>query len=189
VPVGKDQVQHLEMTRDMAERFNHTFGEGFGGEIFKLPEALVRSEVATVPGLDGRKMSKSYGNTITLVQKPKKLRKQIMQIVTDSTPLEEPKDPETCNVFALYELFATADEVAALDAKYRGGNFGYGHAKQALFEVIDAKVAPARERYHELLEDRDYLEDVLSEGAKEAREIAAEVLDRARQAVGFRPHR
>ena len=181
VPVGKDQVQHVEMTRDMAERFNHLFGEAF-----VLPQPSVREAVGTIPGLDGRKMSKSYDNTITLMQTPKKLRKQVMQIVTDSTPLEDPKDPETCNVFNLYKLFATAEEQAELAAKYRGGNFGYGHAKQALFEVMDAHVGPARDRYNALLADTDQLEDFLLTGAAKARSTAREVLDRARSAVGFR---
>lgn len=183
VPVGKDQVQHLEMTRDIAERFNHVFGE-----TFKLPRALVRDEVATVTGLDGRKMSKSYGNTITLVEPPKSMKKKLMSIVTDSTPMEEPKDPDTCNVFALYKLFATPDKAAALAERYRTDTtFGYGHAKLALFEEIEAHVGPARERYHGLLARQDELEDLLRDGARRARETARPVLDRARQAVGFRP--
>ena len=181
VPVGKDQVQHVEMTRDMAERFNHLFGE-----TFVLPKAVVQESVGTIPGLDGQKMSKSYDNTITLMQPPKKLRKQVMQIVTDSTPLEDPKDPEGCNVFNLYKLFATPEEQAELAAKYRGGHFGYGHAKQALFEVMDAHVAPARERYDAMMANTDELEDFLRGGADKARVKAREVLDRARDAVGFR---
>ena len=181
VPVGKDQVQHVEMTRDMAERFNHLFGE-----TFVLPEASVRENVGTIPGLDGRKMSKSYDNTITLMQTPKKLRKQVMQVVTDSTPLEDPKDPDTCNVFSLYKLFASPEEQAELAERYRAGNFGYGHAKQALFEAMDAHVAPARERYTALMQDTDELEEFLMAGAAKARKKAREVLNRARSAVGFR---
>jgi tryptophanyl-tRNA synthetase len=181
VPVGKDQVQHVEMTRDMAERFNNLFGE-----TFVLPRAVVQQSVGTIPGLDGQKMSKSYGNTITLMQSPKKLRKQIMQIVTDSTPLEDPKDPEGCNVFNLYKLFATPEQQSELAANYRAGGFGYGHAKQALFEVIDEQVAPARERYDAMTANTDELEDFLLAGAAKARAKAREVLDRARSAVGFR---
>ena len=181
VPVGKDQVQHVEMTRDMAERVNHLYGD-----TVKVPTALVRPNVATVPGLDGRKMSKSYDNTITLMTTPKKLRKQIMQIVTDSTSLEDPKDPSTCNVFALYKLFANAQQTEALAERYRGGNFGYGHAKQALFEVINEQVAPARERFNNLMDNTDELEDILLDGAARARAVAGPVLDRVRSRVGFR---
>ncbi len=184
VPVGKDQVQHVEMTRDMAERINHLYGD-----TVKVPMALVRSDVATVPGLDGRKMSKSYDNTITLMTTPKKLRKQLMQIVTDSTSLEDPKDPEKCNVFNLYKLFANAEETEALAARYRAGNFGYGHAKQALFELLDEHVAPARERFNTLMDNTDELEDILLDGAKRARAVAGPVLDRVRSRVGFRTPR
>ncbi len=180
VPVGRDQVQHIEMTRDMAERFNFTFGD-----TFRLPEAMVRQEVHTVPGLDGRKMSKSYGNTVTLMQSKKALRQQVMRMVTDSTPLEDPKDPETCNVFALYRLFASPEEVAEMAARYRAGNYGYGHAKMALAEVMEAYAAPARERYMALLADPQTLEEVLRDGAARARVTAREVIDRVRSRVGF----
>jgi tryptophanyl-tRNA synthetase len=180
VPVGKDQVQHIEICRDIAQRFNHLFGE-----TFVLPEPLVDERVMTIPGIDGRKMSKSYRNDISVVLPPKKLRKRIMQIVTDSTPLEDPKDPDTCNVFALYKHFSNAEQQAELADKYRGGNFGYGHAKQALFEVVDEHIAPYRERYDALRADEDYLEDVLRAGAAKVRGKAQEVLDRARHGVGF----
>ncbi|MEL6182047.1 MAG: tryptophan--tRNA ligase [Myxococcota bacterium] len=181
VPVGKDQVQHLEMTRDMAQRFNHIFGE-----TFVLPEARVREEVMVIPGIDGRKMSKSYNNTITPLASKKKLKKQIMQIVTDSTPMEEPKDPDTCNVFALYKLFSNAEEQAALAERYRTDpKFGYGHAKLALLEKVDTHMAPHRERYQAVKDDHDHLEDVLRNGANKARKKAREVLGRAREACGF----
>jgi len=180
VPVGKDQIQHIEMTRDMAQRFNHIFGE-----TFVIPEGQVREDVMVIPGLDGRKMSKSYSNTIDPLLSKKKLKKQIMQIVTDSTPLEDPKDPEGCNVFALYKLFADEEAQAEMAANYRGGNYGYGHAKLALFEAVNEHVSPYRERYQEISRDRDMLEDVLQSGAARARERAREVLDRARAACGF----
>lgn len=181
VPVGADQIQHVEMTRDMAVRFN----QAFDGEFLKLPEARVRSEVATVPGIDGRKMSKSYGNTIEPLVAPKKLRKRIMAIETDSTPLEDPKDPDTCSVVTLYKLFASEDEVAQMEADYRRGGYGYGHAKQALFEKMDAHFAPHRERFNALMEDRGYLEDVLRAGAKRVAPAVEEVMDRVRGATGL----
>lgn len=180
VPVGKDQIQHIEMTRDIAQRFNHIFGENL-----VIPEALVREEVMTIPGIDGQKMSKSYQNTIPALLKPKKLRKRIMQIVTDSTPLEEPKDPDTCNVFALYGFFSTAAEQAELAEKYRSGGFGYGHAKQALFEKVNEYMTPYREKYESLIADKDTLEDVLRECAGKARVVARGVLERARSATGL----
>ncbi len=182
VPVGRDQVQHIEMTRDIAERFNHLFGESL-----RIPEAKVREEVHTVPGSDGRKMSKSYGNTFALVEKPKPLRQKIMQIVTDSTSLEDPKNPDTCNVFALYKLFATAEECAALADRYRAGNFGYGHAKQALFDVVERVAAAPRERFDSLMQRPDDLEDILLAGAARARKSARETLARARDRMGLRP--
>ncbi|MBR58564.1 MAG: tryptophan--tRNA ligase [Myxococcales bacterium] len=180
VPVGKDQVQHLEMTRDIAQRFNHLFGE-----TFVIPEALVQEEVMTIPGLDGRKMSKSYGNGVDPLSPEKKLRKRLMQVVTDSTPMEDPKDPDTCNVFALYRLFSSAEQQAELADKYRAGGFGYGHAKQALFEVINEHVKPYRDRYEEIHQDVDFLEDVLRDGARRARERAAPVLERVRSRCGY----
>jgi len=180
VPVGKDQVQHVEMARDMAKRFNHIFGE-----TFVLPEAAVREEVMTIPGIDGRKMSKSYDNGVDIFLSKKKLKKRLMQIVTDSTPLEDPKDPDTCNVVALYKYFATPEQVAEMESAYRAGGYGYGHAKLALFEALDAHLAPMRERYDALMADPDTLEDVLRAGAKKARATAREVLGRAREKVGY----
>jgi len=180
VPVGKDQVQHLEMTRDMAQRFNHLFGE-----TLRLPKAMVREDVQVIPGIDGQKMSKSYDNTLEVLAPPKQLKKRVMQIVTDSTPLEDPKDPTTCNVFALHRFFSTAEELAELAAKYRAGGYGYGHAKVELFDKMSAYFAPFRERYEAIKGDHDYLEDVLHDGAMKAAVVANEVLGRTREACGF----
>lgn len=182
VPVGKDQVQHVEMARDMAMRFNHHFGE-----TFVIPEAAVRQEVMTIPGIDGRKMSKSYDNGIEVFMPTKKLKQRCMQIVTDSTPLEAPKDPKNDNVLALYRYFATPEEVADIEAKYRAGGFGYGHAKVALFEALERHLGPAREKYDKLLSDLDSLEDILRMGAKKARAVAQEVTGRAREKIGYPP--
>ena len=181
VPVGQDQIQHVEMTRDMAQKFNAAFGEG----LLKLPEAKVRKEVAVVPGVDGRKMSKSYDNVIEPLLPPKKLRKQVMQIETDSTPLDEPKDPDNCNVFALYKLFASADELMEMRQNYEAGGYGYGHAKQALFEKMEAYFKPYRDKYDRLRDDEAYLEDVLAAGAGKVRPVVDEVMDRVRQATGL----
>lgn len=181
VPVGQDQIQHLEMTRDMAQRFNHAFG----GEYLKLPEAKVRKEVAVVPGVDGQKMSKSYDNVIEPLLPPKKLRKQCMQIETDSTPLDEPKNPDTCNVFALYKLFADAEEIMEMRQNYEAGGYGYGHAKQALFEKMDEYFTPYREKYDELRHDTDRLEEVLAAGAQKVRPVVDDVMQRVREATGL----
>lgn len=181
VPVGQDQVQHIEMTRDMARRFNAQYGE----DLLKIPEAVVRKDVATIPGIDGRKMSKSYDNVIDPLLPSKKLRKRVMQIETDSLALEDPKDPTSCNVFALYKLFASSDEQEQMAQDYRAGGYGYGHAKQALFEKLDAHFAPFRERYEELLADPDHLEEVLQMGASRVRPIVSEVITRCRDAVGL----
>ncbi len=180
VPVGKDQKQHVEMTRDMAQRFNHLFGE-----TLVVPEPLIQDEVATVPGTDGQKMSKSYGNTIEIFLPPKKLRKKFMGIVTDSKGVDESKDPDTCNVFNLYKLFATKEQQAELAAQYRAGGLGYGHAKQALFEVVDAQLAEPRERYNHLKANPDEVHAVLEAGAKRARTTARATMDRVRSAVGL----
>ncbi|MCB9738383.1 MAG: tryptophan--tRNA ligase [Deltaproteobacteria bacterium] len=193
VPVGKDQVQHLEMTRDMVGYFNQQFLGSIGyddddrwdGKGLKRPEPIVAERAAVVPGLDGRKMSKSYDNYVPVFASPKQMKKRIMQIVTDSTPLEEPKDPTTCNVFAMYRLLATEAEVEALAAKYRGGNFGYGHAKLELLAVAERTFGPMRERYEALLADRDGLEAILQRGALQARAVAEPVLERVRAAVGL----
>ncbi len=181
VPVGQDQIQHVEMTRDMAQKFN----SAFGAEYLKLPEAKVRKEVAVVPGTDGQKMSKSYNNLIEPLLPPKKLRKQCMSIETDSTPLEDPKDPDTCNVFTLYKLFATDDEVEQMRHNYEAGGYGYGHAKQALFEKLDAYFGPYREKYQKLRADEEYLEEVLAHGAAMVRPVVEEVIDRVRSATGL----
>lgn len=181
VPVGKDQKQHVEMARDMATAFNHRYDK----PVFVIPEPMIRPEVAVVPGVDGRKMSKSYGNTLELFAPPKKLRKKVMKIVTDSKGVDDPKDPTTCNVFALYQLFADADQQAELAARYRAGGMGYGHAKQALFEAMDAFLEAPRERYHQLAQDPDAVEDVLRAGADQARTVATRTLDRVRDAVGL----
>lgn len=184
VPVGVDQVQHVEVTRDLAGRFNHLYGAH--GEVFTLPQARTLDETAKVPGTDGEKMSKSYGNTIELFEPEKKLRKKIMAIKTDSTPVEAPKNPDTCSVFTLYKLFATADQQAELAARYRAGGMGYGEAKQELFELANAHFAEARARREVLAADIDGLRDILRAGASRARVKAAEVLDRARSACGLR---
>jgi len=180
VPVGKDQVQHIEMARDMAQRFNHTFGD-----TLKLPRSSVREEVQTIVGTDGRKMSKSYDNTIPVFLPPKKLRKKLMAIQTDSRGIDEPKDPDTCNVFALYKLFASPEQIGQMRENYAGVGYGYGHAKQALFEVMDEHLAPHRETYLALRGDEDGLEDVLRTGARRARDVGGAVLERVREAVGL----
>lgn len=180
VPVGKDQQQHLEMTRDMAGSFNHHYGD-----TFVLPEAKISEEVMTVPGTDGQKMSKSYNNYINLFQPDKKLRKQVMGIVTDSTPLEEPKDPSTCNVVSLYKLVASTEQFAEMEANYRAGGYGYGHAKQALYEALVARFEEPRRLYDELMADKDELDRQLAVGADKARVVARETLARVRAAVGM----
>tara|TARA_Y100001978_G_scaffold201662_1_gene220565 strand:+ start:1834 stop:2910 length:1077 start_codon:yes stop_codon:yes gene_type:complete len=181
VPVGKDQKQHLEMTRDMASALNHRVGE----EVLKLPEAVIRESVKTVPGTDGQKMSKSYGNTIDIFASAKALKKQVMGIVTDSTPLEEPKNPDTCNVFALYQLLATETQIEEMRANYLGGNYGYGHAKKALLELIMERYGDAREKYQMLIDNPQQFEDYLLAGAEKVRPIAREVLNRVRGSLGF----
>jgi tryptophanyl-tRNA synthetase len=169
------------MTRDMAQKFNNAYG----GEYLKLPEAKVRKDVAVVPGIDGRKMSKSYNNLIEPLLPPKKLKKQCMSIETDSTALEDPKNPDTCNVFALYKLFAAADETMEMRQNYEGGGYGYGHAKLALFEKLDDYFAPYREKYESLREDEEYLEEVLATGAAKVRPVVEKVMNRVRSATGL----
>lgn len=183
VPVGKDQVQHIEIARDIAQRVNHLYGE-----VLKLPEAHVVDNVAIVPGLDGRKMSKSYGNVIPLFLPPKQLRKVINRIVTDSTPPEVPKDPESSHIFQIYRAIASAAETDALAARYRAG-IGWGEAKAALFDVLDAGLAPARERYAALMADTAQIDRVLADGAQRARVIAGQTLSRVRAAIGIGPAR
>lgn len=182
VPVGKDQLQHLEITRDVASRFNHQMGE-----TFVLPEAKIEESSMYVPGTDGHKMSKSRGNIINIFQSDKTLRKQIMSIETDSTPLEEPKDTETCKVFAIYQLLASPDQIAHLKALYEGGNYGYGHAKQALYELILEKFATERAKYQYYMENLDELDLALKTGAQKAQKVAQGVLNRVREKLGFLP--
>lgn len=180
VPVGKDQKQHVEMARDIAGTFNYHFGE-----TFVLPEAVIEPEVASVPGLDGQKMSKSYNNTIEIFLSAKKLRKKIMAIKTDSKTMEEPKDPTTCLVFDYYKLFASKEEQMELAERYRAGNFGYGHAKQAVFEKINALLEEPRELYQEWRKRPDDVSDILNEGSKKARKVARETLERTRVNCGL----
>ncbi len=180
VPVGKDQIQHVEMARAMAQRFNYLFGE-----TLKEPQEKVKKEVATVPGTDGRKMSKSYGNGIEPLIAEKKLKKQIMSIVTDSKELEDVKDPENCAVVDLYRLFASEAQVREMEDKYRAGNYGYGHAKLALLEAVLNHFAPARERYVHFKNNPDEVEQILRTNAEKARKVARGVLDQAKIACGL----
>ena len=180
MPVGQDQVQHLEMTRDMAGYFNQTFG----AELFPLPAE--RLDVgAKVPGTDGQKMSKSYGNTIDIFAEGKPLKKSVMGIVTDSTPPEAPKDPETRTPYLLYKLFATPEEANALAARYRAGGMGDGEAKQMLLAKIEEYFGPFREKRKQLAADPNYVEDVLRDGAKRARTEAVKTMELVREATGF----
>ena len=180
VPVGKDQMQHIEITRDVASRFNHQMGE-----TFVIPEGKVQEETMYVPGTDGQKMSKSRGNIIDIFLDDKALRKQIMGIESDSTPLEDPKNPDTCNVFALYKLVANEEQIAAMRQNYLGGNYGYGHAKQALFELICEKFKLEREKYNYYISNRSELDAILKTGAEKAGVIADSVLKRVRVKLGF----
>ncbi len=180
VPVGKDQKQHLEVTRDIAVKFNNLYGE-----VFRIPEPMIAESVAVVPGLDGQKMSKSYGNTLELFGDPKATRKRIMSIVTDSTPLEAPKNPDTCNVFALHKLFATPEQSADLAARYRAGGLGYGTAKKELAALFEEHFAPMRARREELAAHPDQVEAILQDGAARARKTAQQTLKAARRAVGL----
>jgi len=180
VPVGKDQKQHIEMARDIASSFNHQFGD-----TFVLPESRINEQLMTIPGTDGQKMSKSYGNIIDIFQPDKKLRKNVMAIITDSTPLEEPKNPETCNVFALYSLLANELDTVEMRKKYLGGNYGYGHAKQALFELLIQIFEKERSAYDELMANPQLIEDALAKGEERASKIAHLTLDRVRRKLGF----
>jgi tryptophanyl-tRNA synthetase len=181
VPVGKDQRQHLEIARDIATSFNNLYGE-----TFVVPESKIEEQVMTVPGTDGQKMSKSYGNIIDIFLSDKDLRKQILSIVTDSTPLEEPKDPDKDNVYAIYSLIASEDEKESLRKKYRAGNYGYGHAKQELYELIVKRYAKEREAFNFYMSNVDELDKKLEQGEAKARAIAHQVLDRVRKKLGFR---
>ncbi|MCR5382062.1 MAG: tryptophan--tRNA ligase [Lentisphaeria bacterium] len=181
VPVGKDQKQHLEVTRDLAIRFNNHFGD-----ILTIPDAYISTEVAVIPGLDGQKMSKSYNNTIELFGEGKPVRKKFMSIKTDSTPMGEPMNPDTCNVFALYKLMATPEELEALRKNYlENPEFGYGHAKQLLFEKYTDYFSEAREKRKELLANPQKVEDILQDGASRARKVADATMAKVRAAVGL----
>jgi tryptophanyl-tRNA synthetase len=180
VPVGKDQIQHIEMTRDMAGAFNHIYGE-----TLIEPEVMIDEKVMTVPGTDGQKMSKSYNNFINIFLPDKKLRKQIMSIETSSKAMEEPKETKDCNVFTLYNLLASEADSAQMRANYEGGNYGYGHAKQALFELITNKYADERTRFNELMNNQSLIEEELQKGAVKAKKIAKDVLQRVRAKVGY----
>jgi tryptophanyl-tRNA synthetase len=182
VPVGQDQKQHLEVTRDIAERFNRVYGAG--EEVFRLPEAYILESVAVVPGLDGRKMSKSYNNTIDIFDDPAAIRKKVKKIVTDSTPVEAPKNPDTCQLLGLFKLFASPDDIAEVEARYRKGGIGYGEVKTRLGEAIIGQFAPARQRRAELLADPDGVAEIRAAAAARARATARAVLDRARSACG-----
>ena len=180
VPVGKDQLQHIEMTRDVASRFHAKVGD-----TFVIPEAKIQEHTMLVPGIDGDKMSKSKDNTIDIFVDDKKLRKRIMSIVTDSTPLNEPKDWKTCNCFAIYSLIANKDQVETMKANYEKGGYGYGHAKQALFELIIEKFATERERYHYYMDNLNEIDKALAVGAEKAENVANDVLKRVRKKVGY----
>ncbi|PIB35170.1 tryptophan--tRNA ligase [Reichenbachiella sp. 5M10] len=180
VPVGKDQKQHLEMARDIANSFNRQYGE-----TFVVPESRIDENLKTIPGTDGQKMSKSYGNTIDIFLPTKQLKKSVMSIVTDSLPLESPKDPETCNVFKLYEIIASPEQTEALRAHYLAGNFGYGHAKTALLDLILEKYQKERELFNYYMENDAELEQKLKEGEDKARAIASKVLQRTKEKMGF----
>ena len=181
VPVGKDQKQHLEITRDIAIKFNNEFGD-----VLTIPEAYIPEQVAIVPGTDGQKMSKSYGNTIPIFGTEKEIKKAVMNIVTDCKGLEEKKDPDSCNVFAIYKLFATPEEVEKMRANYLGGNYGYGHAKLALFAKLWEYFEPMRRRRAELAADIPGVMKILSDNAAKAREVAENMLGKVRKAVGLR---
>lgn len=181
IPVGKDQEQHIEMTRDVASRFHAKIG----GETFVLPKADVQKETMLIPGTDGAKMSKSKGNIIDIFLPEKKLRKQIMSIQTDSTPLEEPKDWSNCNCFAIYSLLADDNAITEMKANYENGNYGYGHAKQALYELILERFAEARERYNYYMANLNEVDAALKVGAEKASGVAKKVLNRVREKVGY----
>ena len=181
VPVGKDQKQHIEITRDLAVKMNETYGD-----IFKLPEPRIQPTTETVPGIDGQKMSKSYGNNIDIFGDEKEMRKRVMSIVTDSLAVDAAKDPETSTIFKLYSLVASKDEVADMRERFLRGGTGYGDLKKQLFEKLWDYFAPMRKRREEILKDKSYIDDVLVRGAVRANEIANRVMDRVRKAVGLR---
>lgn len=180
VPVGKDQLQHLEFARDVAGRFNYQMGE-----TFVLPKESIREDIMIIPGTDGEKMSKSRRNYINIFLSDKELKKQIMSIQTDSIPLEAPKDPDNCNVFALYKLLATEAQTAQMAANYRGGNYGFGHAKTALYELILEKFAQPREKFAYYMDHLSQVDEILREGAEKASQVAKQTLQRVREKLGY----
>jgi tryptophanyl-tRNA synthetase len=180
VPVGQDQKQHIEMTRDIAAKFNQQFGE-----VLVIPEPYILDSTAVVPGVDGRKMSKSYGNEIGIFDEGSTLKKKVMGIITDSTPVEESKDPDTSTPFLLLKLLASPEETAEWEARYKAGGMGYGDVKKRLLQLIDEAFAPYRERRRELEKDPDYVMDVLRDGGKRARAVAQGVMQRVREATGL----
>ena len=187
VPVGKDQKQHIEITRDLAVKMNETFGQSQpDGRIFKLPEARIKAATETVPGIDGQKMSKSYGNNIDIFGDEKEMRKRVMSIVTDSTPVEAAKDPTISTIFKLYSLVASKDEITAMREHFLKGGTGFGDFKKQLFEKLWEYFAPMRKRREEILADKSYIDNVLKNGAARANEIAGQVMKRVREAVGLR---
>ena len=181
VPVGKDQAQHLEMTIDIAQSINHNYKT----ELLKIPQALIQESTGYVTGLDGRKMRKSYNNTIPLFLPPKKLRKLIMKIVTNSQSVEEPKDPDKCSIFSLYKLFANKELQADLRAKYLAGGMGWGNAKQTLFEAMNEELTPIRDEYDKIIANKDYIDEVLKNGAERANRIVSEKMDFIRKEIGL----
>src|ERR1700730_4802612 len=185
VPVGKDQKQHIEISRDIATRINETFGSEAGGQILKLPEARVQPATEVVPGIDGQKMSKSYGNTIDIFAEEKETRKRAMSIVTDSTPVDAPKDPDASTIFQLFSLFANKNELEEMRERFRKGGTGYGEFKKQLFEKLWEYFRAMRKRREEILSDKSYIDDVLASGAKRANEVADKVMERVRAAVGL----
>jgi tryptophanyl-tRNA synthetase len=189
VPVGKDQKQHIEITRDLAVKINETYGSEPDRPIFKLPEPRINPDTQVVPGLDGQKMSKSYGNNIDIFGEEKETRKRVMSIVTDSTPVEAPKDPERSTIVQLYSLFASKEEMASMRERFKKGGTGYGDFKKELFEKLWEYFAPMRKRREEILRDKNYIDNVLARGAKRANEIADQVMERVRAAVGLRDRR
>lgn len=180
VPVGKDQLQHLEFTRDVASRFNAKMGE-----VFVLPDEHVNNETMLIPGTDGQKMSKSRNNTIDIFEEEKQLRKRIMAIASDSTPLEDPKNPDTCNVFKLYALLANDQQIAVMRTNYLAGGYGYGHAKQALFELILSRFEKERASYQYYMQHPDEVEKILLSGSERAKVVANQVLKRVRHSLGL----
>jgi len=180
VPVGKDQKQHIEMTRDLAKSFNHMYGD-----TFVIPEAKIDEELMTIPGTDGQKMSKSYGNTIDIFLPEKELKKNVMSIVTDSLPLEASKNPDACNVFNIYKTVATTGQISEMRNKYLEGNYGYGHAKNELLRLLLEKYEKERGLYKQYMNDQATLEEKLREGEEKAREIAHGVLKRVKDNMGF----